>query len=276
MANDLLIATIRDAGLSVDDIADIAQVDSRTVQRWLGGRLPHPRYRAKLATALELEERELWPDVARVGPRGELGEIAGAWARRSDPDAADWRPLLRAAEHQIDLVGYSLLHIAEARAINKQLTAKARSGCQVRIALADPDTNHVLSADVRQRPPGRLVARIKDAHRRLAPLARESGIEVRQHDVACSHTILRLDDHMLLTVHLYGTPGFQAPLIHLRRERDYGIFDQLVAHVEGLWQAAQPLGSQGRPEPVATATGGDELDDLDYIWRPGDPPRDSP
>jgi lambda repressor-like predicted transcriptional regulator len=270
MANDLLIAAIRQAGLSVNDVADIARADPRTVQRWLGGRLPHPRYRQKLASALEVEERELWPEAARVGPKGDLDEIAGAWARRSDPDAPDWRPLLRAAERQIDLVGYSLLHIAEARAINKQLSQKARAGCRIRIALAGPGAEHVLAADLRQRPPGRLIGRIKDAHRRLVPLAQERGIELREHDVASSHTILRFDDHMLLTVHLYGTPGFQAPLIHLRRERDYGIFDQLAAHVEDLWQNATPLGAQRREEPAAAAAAGDELDRLDHIWHPSD------
>jgi lambda repressor-like predicted transcriptional regulator len=275
MANDLLIAAITESGLSIEDVADVAQVDPRTVQRWLGGRLPHPRYRQKLAAKLGLEERELWPDVARVGTRGDMDELAGAWARRSDPDAPDWRALMRAAERKIDLVGYSLLHILEARAITKQLTDKARAGCQVRIAIVNPDADHVLAAGLRQRPPGRLIARIKDAQRRLAPLASAPGIEVRQHDVATSHTILRSDDQMLLTIHLYGTPGFQAPLIHLRRERDYGIFDQLATHIEDLWENAAPLEGPKPETAVPTPVATNHLDDLDYIWRPGGPPRDS-
>src|SRR5438067_2289491 len=153
MANDLLITAIAQADLSIDDVADIAQVDPRTVQRWLGGRTPHPRYRHKLATALQVEERDLWPDVAQVRSKGDLDEIAGAWARRSDPDAPDWRALMRAATQQIDLVGYSLLHVADARAINKQLADKARAGCRIRIAIANPEAEHVAAADLRQRPP---------------------------------------------------------------------------------------------------------------------------
>jgi transcriptional regulator with XRE-family HTH domain len=275
MANPLLIAALREADLSVEDVASVVQVDPRTVQRWLGGRVPHPRYRQKLASELGVEQRELWPDVVEVGTKGDLDEIAGAWARRSDPDGADWRTLLRAAERQIDLVGYSLLHIAEARVISKQLSEKARSGCQVRIAIADPDAEHVLAADLRQRPPGRLIPRIKDAQRRLAPLATEPGIEVRQHEVATSHTLLRFDHHMLVTIHLYGTPGFQAPLLHIRRERDYGIFDQLAAHIEDLWQNATSLGAPRQETTTRAAAADTDLDDLDYIYRPGDPPRSS-
>ncbi len=267
MTNDLLISTIVRADLSIDDIADIAQVDPRTVQRWLGGRTPHPRYRQKLAAALEVEERDLWPEAARVRSKSDLDEIAGAWARRSDPDAPNWRALMRGAQQQIDVVGYSLLHIAEARVIKKQLADKARAGCQVRIAIANPNAQHVAAADLRQRPPGRLIARIEDGRRRLEPLAAEPGIELRQHDVATSHTILRFDQHMLLTIHLYGTPGFQAPLIHLRRERDYGMFDQLAAHIEDLWENASPVGAAPPKEP-ASAPAVDELDQLDYVWRP--------
>ncbi len=73
---------------------------------------------------------------------------------------------------------------------------------------------------------------------------------------------------MLLTVRLYGTPGFQAPLIHLRRERDYGIFDQLAAHIEDLWQNAEPLVPATVQDGSPVADASDPLDDLDIIWRP--------
>lgn len=271
MANDLLITAIRESGLTIDEIADAAGVDPRTAQRWLAGRIPHPRYRHKLATTLDVAEQDLWPDTTRARGKDGLREITGAWAQRNDPDAPDWRALLRGAERQIDLIGYSLLDIAQARGTNKVLVGKARDGCRVRIALADPDSDHVQAADLRQRPPGRLTDRIKDAHRRLQPLAAEPGIEVRVHDVASSHTILRFDDQLLLTIHLYGTPGFQAPLLHLKRDRDYGIYDQLTKHIEDLWQASAPIGNAGgaQVDSRPSARNADDLlDQLDHVWRP--------
>lgn len=275
MANDLLIAAIHRAGLTNNDVADVAQVDPKTVERWISGRVPHPRYRSVLANHLVVDEAELWPDTARARGRRGLEEITGAWARRDEKDAPDWRALFRGAEQHVDLIGYSLLSVIEARGALKALAGKAADGCQIRIAVADPDADHVLAADLRQRPAGRLAARIRTSQERLLTLAGQPGIELRQHQVASSHTILRFDDELLLTIHLAATPGLHAPLLHLHRERDYGIFDQLARHVEDVWETARPLhGAAGetaaappaKPEP----SGADQLlDKLDNVWRPG-------
>src|SRR5690242_8204799 len=103
MANYLLIGAIRRAGLALDDVATIAEVDVRTAQRWLGGRVPQPRYRFKLAARLGVEEQDLWPETGRARGKHGLAELVGAWPRRSDPDAPDWRALMRAAEQRVDL-----------------------------------------------------------------------------------------------------------------------------------------------------------------------------
>ncbi|MBV9001218.1 MAG: hypothetical protein JO304_19335 [Solirubrobacterales bacterium] len=275
MANDLLITAIRNAGLDLDQVADIAGADVRTVQRWLGGRVPHPRYRHKLAIHFGLEESELWPETGRARGKIALIEIIAAYPRRIDPDAPDWRALLRSANQQVDMLGYSLGHVAQARQITKLLTDKARDGCSIRIALADPTGAPAIAADQQQRPPGRLTSRIQDAHRRLAGLLGQAGIELRQHQIATTHTILRFDDQMLLTIQLYGTPGFQGPLLHLRRQRDYGLFDQLAKHLEDVWQASQPLNGQrdqpAEPTPATLKTAAERdqfLDSLDDVWRP--------
>src|SRR5438067_822509 len=111
MANDLLIQAIRESGLDLNEIAAIAEADPRTVQRWLGGRVPHPRYRQKLSHALGVSEADLWPEAVTIRRQTHLDEIIGAWARANDPQASDWRALLRAAEHHVDLLGYSLHQI---------------------------------------------------------------------------------------------------------------------------------------------------------------------
>lgn len=277
MANDLLIQAIRQAGLDLVEVADIAQADPRTVQRWLGGRVPHPRYRKRLAEALHVEEQELWPETVRVRRKAALREITAAAARSGDPDAPDWRALLRAAERQVDLLGYSLHQVTEARQWDKLLAAAIGRGCQIRIAVAAPNSEVVAAADAAQRPPGRLISRIRESQVKLLALSRLPGIEVREHRVATTHTILRFDDQMLLTIHLHGTPGFQAPVLQLRRESDYGIFDQLVAHFEDVWQTALQLGAGGdaAAQPAATASArrsAEEekrryLESLDPVWK---------
>ena len=277
MANDLLTAAIRDAGLTRDQIAQEAQVDPKTVDRWIAGRTPHPRYRAALAQALGVSETDIWPEVARPRGRTGLDEIAGAWARRDEKDIPDWRALLRSAEHHVDLIGYSLMTIIEKRGTLKTIVEKAGGGVPVRIAVADPDTDYVLTADLAGRQPGRLKSRIRTATDQLQKIAHQRGVEIRQHQVATSHTILRFDEHMLLTIHLHGTPGFQAPTLHLRRQRDYGIFDQLARHIEDIWATGKPLAHQAadtaQPAPVpqvSQKSPADELlDRLETTWRPG-------
>ena len=277
MVNDLLTAAIRAANLDQHQLADVAGVDPKTVERWISGRVPHPRHRAVIVREVGVEEAQLWPDTARVRGRSGMEEITGAWARRDERDVPDWRALMRAAEDRVDLIGYSLLSVLEARGATAALAAKAADGVPVRVAIADPDSPHAQAADRLQRPAGRVIARVQSARERLRQLASEPGVEVREHRLPTSHTILRFDDQLLLTIHLAGTPGFQAPLLHLHRERDYGIFDQLTKHVEDVWQnshaIAAPSGAAGtKPEASATtsSTGADAiLDQLDKVWRPG-------
>lgn len=47
---------------------------------------------------------------------------------------------------------------------------------------------------------------------------------------------------MLVTVHLYAAPGPQAPLIHLRRTTDHGLFDRFADHIDAIVQdASEPI-----------------------------------
>jgi lambda repressor-like predicted transcriptional regulator len=279
MANDLLNGAIRDSGLDIFQVADAAGVDYRTVQRWLGGRVPYPRYRQKLAAALRVDEAELWPETARSRGRAAMEEIVAASARRGDSDAPDWRALLRSADEQVDLLGYSLEQVTTAKAIIKTLATKAAGGCVVRICLADPHSDALIAADALQRPAGRLIARVQGSHRKLLELIGRPGIELRSHQLAASHTVLRFDEDMLLTIHLHGTPGFQAPVLHLRRELDYGIFDQLAKHFEDIWDTAIPVGADGQPSASQARSAAaaqaaerekqDFLDSLDHSYRPG-------
>jgi len=46
---------------------------------------------------------------------------------------------------------------------------------------------------------------------------------------------------MFDTPHLYGTIGYRAPLLHLRRLGTGGVFDTFAGHFEGLWATTTPL-----------------------------------
>jgi transcriptional regulator with XRE-family HTH domain len=69
--NEYLRTAIRDAKVSLDDVAQAAAVDVKTVSRWLTlGRVPYPRHRKAVADYLGVDEGSLWPTVIvrKYGP----------------------------------------------------------------------------------------------------------------------------------------------------------------------------------------------------------------
>jgi transcriptional regulator with XRE-family HTH domain len=59
--NEPLRAAIAARGLEIESFARLVGVHPKTVQRWLSGRLPHPRHRWKACDILQRPESELWP-----------------------------------------------------------------------------------------------------------------------------------------------------------------------------------------------------------------------
>ena len=93
MANEHLKNALHRAGLTIEQFAEIINVDPKTVQRWVAGRTPYPRHRATIARSLELPENELWPDDVQP-PAGDSererltsGDVAGSWGRSNHPGA---------------------------------------------------------------------------------------------------------------------------------------------------------------------------------------------
>ena len=71
MENEHLRTAITRAGLTLEEFADIVQVDVKTVRRWLAGRTPYPRHRTRVAGALDTTEHALWPNAVAGNDRGE-------------------------------------------------------------------------------------------------------------------------------------------------------------------------------------------------------------
>src|SRR5262245_56133556 len=65
MGNERLRRAIQQSGLRLEDVADHVEIDAKTAERWITkGRLPHARNRARTAQLLNVDELELWPEVA--------------------------------------------------------------------------------------------------------------------------------------------------------------------------------------------------------------------
>ena len=257
MGNERLAAGVTRVGLTSEQIARRRGVDPKTVQRWMVGRTPHPRHRYALAQLLEENEEFLWPEVRRraAGALGSAAEVVSAYPHRTDLNADRWWDLFQGAGAQIDLLGYTLYFLPHQHPdLVDLLVEKSEQGCRVRIALADPDSEHVRRRDEEEHEAITLVPRIRSTLGAFEPLLRCENADLRFQDAPLYNSVFRFDDQMLVTPHLYGTPGRSAPLLHLRRLGPSGIFSRFSAHFEGIWSDSRPIDQERPATPIRSGT----------------------
>ena len=71
MSNERLRKAMTKARVGVEEVAEAAEVNPKTVQRWLSGRLPYARHRWAVARLLGEDEAFLWPDAENAVAPGE-------------------------------------------------------------------------------------------------------------------------------------------------------------------------------------------------------------
>jgi transcriptional regulator with XRE-family HTH domain len=242
-SNERLRAGLARSGLTSDAVAERTGVDPKTVQRWLGGRVPHPRNRFLVAQLLEEDDEFLWPGSRRPDPTASAAtEIVAAYAYRSELDIKRWWEFFVRAESQIDLLGFTLYFLPQQHpGLVELLRNKVEAGCRLRVSLADPLSPHVEWRDEEERQAITLKVRIQSALDAFKPLA-ATGAEFRRQEAPLYSSIFRFDDEMLVTPHLYATPGHSAPLLHLRRLMPNGLFSRFASHFESVWSNAKPIG----------------------------------
>lgn len=284
MSNENLRSALQHAGLQPDDLAQIIEVDVKTVRRWLSGMAPYPRHRGKVARALDTTENELRPKLATAPPNRPpaalTSDLLAAYPTTNDPAAPDWQALMRDATDRIDLLDETLLHILETDGVPDLLADKAGDSCEIRILIADPDSPWVSAGEGAQR---RVEVELDDEEREghnqreadasrevwqdanqraldlLRPLMGRHGVEVHGYVSSRFNSILRVDEQMLVSLHLWAQSTPEAPLLHLQRNSADGLFDRFAEHYDALWQdASLPL----KPHP-----------DTDQEQAPGEPTR---
>jgi hypothetical protein len=67
------------------------------------------------------------------------------------------------------------------------------------------------------------------------------GFELRYQDVPLYNSVFRFDDEMLVTPHLFATPGSMAPLLHLRRLGPRGMFARFSEHFDAIWKTTTSI-----------------------------------
>lgn len=246
MANERLRVALLEHGTTVDALAEVVQVDAKTVERWITqGRIPYRKHRFAVARLLGVEESYLWPDALTPKQAAAVSEseIVTVYPHRWAVPKDAWGRLFSAAREQIDVLVYSGIFIAQDTGIVRTFAEKADAGVRVRILLGDPDCAEVAQRGADEGVNDGMAAQIRTALFLYRSLRRCEGVEIRLHDTILYNSIYRADDQLLTNTHVYGTPAANAPVLHLRKVTGGDMVSTYTSSFEAVWERAVPVES---------------------------------
>ncbi|WP_117209486.1 XRE family transcriptional regulator [Allorhizocola rhizosphaerae] len=237
-----LARALATVGLDAVDVAARLGVDPKTVQRWCSGRVPYPRYRTALANLTGWTVRDLWPSTVRPPqPTTTPDELGITYPHRSAVPNDVWRRLFANAQHEISILAYSALFLAEDPILLRSLKDKAHNGVRIRIALGDFAGPQVARRGADEGIDDIMSAKIRNSLVLFRPLTSEPGAELRLHDTVLYNSIYRSDDELLVNTHIYRFPAGHAPVLHLHHSRPDGIASMYLDSFERVWAHARRI-----------------------------------
>src|SRR5258708_2609909 len=243
MPNERLRATLLERGFTPAALGDEVGVDHKTVERWISGRVPYLRHRYSVASFVGVHEAYLWPGALsreQVDAASD-SEVLAIYAHRSDVPHDAWAQLFKTAEHDIGVLVYAGLFLAEDAAAKKVLAERARAGVRVRILLGDPDSPQVAERGANEGVDDAVAAKIRNVLVLYRALRATDGVEFRFHQTILYNSIYRSDDQLLVNTHVYGVAAAFAPVWHLRRVAGGEIATTYLDSFERVWETAVPL-----------------------------------
>jgi transcriptional regulator with XRE-family HTH domain len=243
MANERLRAAMLERGMTPAALAAAVDVDPKSVERWISGRIPYRRHRYEVATKLGIDETFLWPnalDRDQIASASE-SEIVTVYPHRWSVPQDLWRNFFDNASEEIGVLAYSALFIPEDQGVLRVLRKKAEEGARVRVLLGDPDSEEVAQRGADEGIDEVMSSRIKNAIVLYRPLRDLDGVEFRLHRTILYNSIYLADGHLLVNTHIYGTAASNAPVLHLRKVAGAEMVASYQESFEKVWAGATPL-----------------------------------
>lgn len=234
---------MRRKGMTQVQLAAALDVNRNTVAAWLndGTRPRSEELRQDAARALGVEADSLWPpELVDVAP-GATSELRALWPRRADVPADIWGRILRSdGREAVDYLAFAGAWVLDVEpAFLRQLVGLASTGTRVRVLLAEPEAQHVALRDAEERLGGTLSLRVAEASQLFSEaLHGIDGAEVRHYDAPLYCSLWRAGRWQLVTTHLYGLRGAEAPTLLLERHGSDGAWQRYAEHFERLWLAS--------------------------------------
>jgi transcriptional regulator with XRE-family HTH domain len=243
MANERLRSALLEHGITPEALADAVDVDPKTVERWVSGRIPYRRLRYAVAALLQVDETYLWPDALspEQAASASESEIITVYPHRWAVPRDAWGHLFSTAEEEIGVLVYSGMFLADDAGLLRLFTDKAKAGVRVRILLGDPDSEHVAQRGTDEGINESMAAKIRNVLVLYQPLRAFQGVEIRLHRTTLYNSIYRADDQLLVNTHIYATPAGNAPVLHLRKVAGGGMVTTYLDSFERVWNDATPV-----------------------------------
>jgi transcriptional regulator with XRE-family HTH domain len=243
MANDRLRAAILTTGVTIAELAELTGVDPKTVERWVGGRLPYRRHRYAIASKLGQDEDYLWPhsrSADEIAGASE-SEIVTVYPHRWAVPRETLGQLFDDAEEEIGILVYSGFFLTDDGGLRSLLARKAAAGVDVRILLGDPASPAVALRSQEEGLGEDYPAMVRNAISRLRQIQELEGVEIRLHGTTLYNSLYRADDQLLVNCHIYGTPAESAPVLHLRQLHGGDMVKTYLQSFERVWAGSRPM-----------------------------------
>lgn len=244
MPNERLRAAMAVGGWTHATLAARAQVDPKSVERWVNlGRTPRRATALLAAETLGEDVHALWPALRQArSARAVSSELVALYDQRADVPVSTFTDMLAEARESIDVLVYAAVFLHEGfPRLNDLLRERAAEGCSVRIALGDAESENVRQRGEEERFGHGIQSRCRLALMHYRPLLGVAGVEIRTHGTTLYTSIYRADDQLLANAHVWGVNAYGAPVWHLRRNEAGGIFDTYAQSFEAVWTTAKPL-----------------------------------
>jgi hypothetical protein len=145
------------------------------------------------------------------------------------------------AEHEIGVLTYSALFLAEDAGLLGIIEDKASRGVRVRIALGDPDCAAVAQRGWEKGIGDAIAAKVSNAITLHRPLAAVEHIEIGLHEAILYNSIYRADDQLFVHQHVYGNPAARSPVFRYREFQKGGIATVYADSFERVWTSAKSM-----------------------------------
>jgi len=151
-----------------------------------------------------------------------------------------WKRFFESAEHEIGVLAYSALFLAEDAGMLSIIADKARSGVRVRLALGDPDSAAVAQRGQEEGIGDAMAAKVRNTLTLYYVALKVENVEIRLHDTALYNSLYRADDQLFVNQHAYGLPAAHSSVFCLRKSKDGGMPANYLDSFEQVWNISEP------------------------------------